>query len=57
MLGAKGPDWSRTHNQILPVADPSVTNGEYEWDANAKEWVCPTNPDMTGKTMLRNPIE
>jgi hypothetical protein len=39
MRGVKGPDWSPTHNQIIPV-----TEGEYDWDADAKEWVMPNEP-------------
>jgi hypothetical protein len=29
--GDKGPDWSPKHDQIIPVADPTVTRGEYIW--------------------------
>jgi hypothetical protein len=31
LRGDKGPDWSPTHNQIIPVADPTVTKGDYIW--------------------------
>ena len=37
MRGDKGPDWSPTHNQIIPVADPSVTEGDYDWKDDARK--------------------
>jgi hypothetical protein len=59
MRGVKGPDWSPTHNQIIPVPDPTVTEGEYEWNFDTKEWepICLTSPVTIGKTTPRSATE